>query len=794
MLSCSHLVEKKGLICYKERVMKKVVLLLLFTCIPLLLFGQEMVEKIEIVGNEHVTRETVMYYLSSKEGNPFSEELLRKDLRVLWATGFFSNIKMEKEDGARGKIVRIIVEENPIIKNITYKTGRKVNENDIVERLKEENEYVLPYSYYNPYKIQKVKKAIQDLLFEKGLTSAVVEVETLEKGKNEFEVIFDINEGPRVKVGAVKFEGDPKVLQSVLSSAMKENKKHGLISWIRGKDVYKENKLDEDLDAIREKFKEFGYMEATVGEPRIEEMTRTSLFLKKKKMVRIVIPVDAGYLYRVGEVKVEGNEVVGTKFLRDLIKFKEGKIYSTKEREESVKEIQEMYMDGGYLYAQVFPVENLDPKRKRVSVTFNIFENDVVFLNRLEFKGNTYTKDKVLRREMILREGDAFSLALFKNSILRLQQIGLVELEGEPDLKPHPENPSLMNVTLRVQELQRNNIQFTAGYSGYDGAFIGLSYSTVNFLGAGENLNLMVQHGRRIKNYMFGFTEPYFLDLPINLGFNVFNRQTIYPGLFNQKDRGISFLFGARIKGYVRTNLNYSYQFVEIKVPDILDDEGEPIPYYNPYAAWGNQSYHMSSITPTLYRSTVNSPITPTRGSLFLIGCKFAGGILGGDINMIKPHLELTHYQPLMLNHIFGVHLDYQYIQTYGGSDIPIWERFYLGGERSFRGYNIYTVGPRDESGRNIGGEKALIFNAEYIIPFGQQGPVYAILFYDMGNAILQHEKFSLNSMYISTGLEMRIFVPALRVPFRLIFAYNNRPILTDESNFAVRFAIGTTF
>ena len=502
--------------------MKKVIRLLFFLFLPLLLFGQEMIEKIEIVGNDHVTRDTVLYYLSSREGNPYSEELLRKDFKVLWATGFFSNIKMEKEDGPGGMIIRIIVEENPLIKNIIYKTGKKIKENDIVDKLKEENEYLLAYSYYNPYKIQKIKKIIQDLLLEKGLMSGEVDVKINEKGENEYELVFNINEGSRAKVGAIEFEGEPKLFASVLRSAMKENKKHGFMSWISGKDVYKKNKLDEDLEAIREKFKEYGYMEAIVGEPRIEEITKRSIFLRKKKMMKIVIPVDAGYLYRVGEIKIEGNKILATKHLRSMIKLKEGDIYNSTVRGDSVEDIQEAYADGGYLFAQIYPVENLDPKRKRVSVTFNIMEGDVAYVNTLDFKGNTYTKDKVLRREMLIREGGRFSLAMFKNSVLRLQQLGLVELMGEPDIKNDPENPALMDITLNVTELQRNNIQFNAGYSGYEGTFIGLSYSTVNFLGAGEQLNLMLQHGKRVKNYQFGFTEPYFFDLPINLGFRVF--------------------------------------------------------------------------------------------------------------------------------------------------------------------------------------------------------------------------------------------------------------------------------
>ncbi len=227
----------------------------------------------------------------------------------------------------------------------------------------------------------------------------------------------------------------------------------------------------------------------------------------------------------------------------------------------------ETYRDGGYLYAQVVPVENLDPKNKIVNVTFNIYEGDVAYLHRLEFRGNNYTKDKVIRREMLLREGDRFSLAYFKDSILRIKQLGLVDLEKEPDIKPNPEDPTQIDVQVNVKELQRNNIQFTAGYSGYEGTFVALSYSTVNFLGAGENLEFMAQHGKRVKNYSFGFTEPYLFDQPITLGFNIYDRRINYPYLYDQKSKGIDLTLGARLIGYWRANITYSYQNVDVTVP-----------------------------------------------------------------------------------------------------------------------------------------------------------------------------------------------------------------------------------
>ncbi|UCC40046.1 MAG: outer membrane protein assembly factor BamA [Candidatus Aminicenantes bacterium] len=768
--------------------MKKIILATILLLLPLILYSQQVIEKIEIAGNERVTQETILYYLSSREGSYFDIELLKRDFRVLWATGFFSDIKIEESDGSTGKIVKITVEENPIIKEITYKTGKKLKENDIVDKLKENDEYILPYSYYSPHKIQKIQSRIEELLLEKGLQSGEVKVATNKKGKNEVEVVFDIKEGPKTKVGEVVFEGNPKLLPSVLIGGMKENKKHGLLSWITGKDTFKKNKLNEDMASLKRRYQEHGYMEATIGEPRMEEITKRSIFLKKQKMMKIIIPVDAGYRYMVGEVKIEGNKIINTKYLRDLVKLEEGKVYNIKAREKAIEKIGELYRDAGYLWAQVMPVESLDPKNKKVNVTFNIHEGEVAYLNRLEFKGNTYTKDKVIRREMLVTEGARFSFAWFKDSIRRMQQLGLVELEGEPDIRPSPENPTHLDVTMSVKELQRNNIQFSAGYSGYQGTFISLGYSTVNFLGAGEKLDITVQHGKRIKNYIFGFSEPYFLDYPITLGFNIYSRYIVYPWLYDRKGKGIDFIFGARIKGYWKTNVSFGYEDVEIDFPG---EEGEEIdPIYS--LMYGLRNYAISSISWSVYRSTVDHPLTPTSGTMYLASCQFAGTFLGGDIDMLKPRFEWTFYKPVVSNHVVGLHLQYSLIKPIRDSQIPYWERFYLGGERSIRGYDIYTIGPRSERGTNIGGEKSLVLNAEYIVPVG--GPLYAILFHDAGNAYAKEQKINFKNLFTSTGLELRIFVPALRVPFRLIFSYNNRKIYASDTNYSFRFAIGTTF
>jgi outer membrane protein insertion porin family len=785
--------------------MKKWIVGLFLLMVPLLSFGQELIEKITIVGNERVTPETVMFYLSAREGDYYSDELLKKDFMVLWSTGFFSNIRIEQASGAKGKIVKIYLEENPVIKTIAYKTGKKVKEDDIVNKLKEKDEYVLPYSYYNPHKIQKITKTIEDLLAEKGLHAAKVDVETSKKGKGEVDIQFKIDEGPKVRVGEVEFIGKPKLPQSTLREAMKENQQLNLLSWVTGKSLFKQNKLPDDLANIKKKFQENGYMEATISEPRIEEVTKRSFpFFKKQKMMKIVIPVNAGYLYRLGEVKIEGVKSFSAEKLKALIKLEKGEIYRTSIREKSVKDIQEVFTNYGYLYGQVIPVENLDPKNKVVNVTYNLYEGEICFLRRLEFKGNLFTKDKVIRREMLISEGEVFRLALFKDSVLRVRQLGLVDIEKDPDIKPAQDDPTQLDVMVNVKELQRNNIQFSAGYSGYEGMFVAASYSTVNFLGAGENLELTAQVGKRVRNYVFGFNEPYLFDYPLSVGFNIYDRYMVYPYLYNRKGRGIDLTLGARIIGYWRSSLTYGYELVDISQPQTQSGETETFnssslssSYYDPYSqglmGWGH--YIISSVSPSLYRSTVDSPLTPTRGTMYMISLKYAGTFLGGEIHMIKPRFEFTHFQPIIRGQSLGFHIEYSYVKPLRNSEVPFWERYFLGGERNIRGYEIYTIGPRDEQGSNIGGLKSMVINAEYILHVGgQDSPLYLIAFHDMGNAYSQQERLSLKNMYMSSGVEARIFVPALRVPFRLIFSYNNRRIYRDDSNFAFRFAIGTTF
>ena len=365
---------------------------------PLILFGQDTIEKIEIFGNGRVPRQTILHYLYMREGKMFVKNMLQKDFEALWSTGFFSDIKIEERQGEQGKILEILVEENPFIVRITYESGKNLKKKEIIAWLKEKGEYISPHSFTSASQIQRTKKSSEELLLNQGFHSGNVDIVKNEQENNDHQMVILVNPGKRIRLGKIVFEGDLKLPENILRAAMPENKEHSIESWLMGKDIFKQNKLDEDLASIKRELQEHGYMNAAVGEPKIEDITKRTLFPKTMVMKKITIPVQAGNQYFVGSVDLEGNEVLSTENLKKLITLKKGEIYSIKTRDSSVENIRALYLKNGYLYSQITPFESLDHETKQAHVRFSIFEGEVAYLSKLEFRGNSFVKDKIMRK------------------------------------------------------------------------------------------------------------------------------------------------------------------------------------------------------------------------------------------------------------------------------------------------------------------------------------------------------------------------------------------------------------
>ncbi|MEI6614412.1 MAG: outer membrane protein assembly factor BamA [Chrysiogenales bacterium] len=748
----------------------------------------EIIEEIQIEGNKKISRETVQFYIKSRPGSIFDEGKLKDDFKILWETGFFENIRIESDNGSKGKIVRFILSENPLISAVTYKTNKKVKESDITQKLLDSNITIQAFSYYSPAKIRRAKKIITDMLLEKGFNQASVTIdEKIDNGQIALNILVD--SGPKTRIFNVVFPGlNAKLLApGFLRRGMKNNQSHSLLSTVLGKDVFNREKINDDLEEVRLRFQQKGYLEAKVGNPELSWLNQKTVLGKVQKMLIVSIPVEMGPCYRTGNISIDGNKVIRGDFLKQMIALKKGEIYDIKKRNKSVEAIQKFYGSLGYFYAQVAPRENLDPIKQIADLTVNIQENEVVYLGKLEFTGNTFTKDHVIRREWFLREGLRLNINALEDSIKRMKQLGLVTVEKMPEIKPDPQDPQKINITADVKEVNRQMINFNVGYSGYEGWFLALGYSTQNFLGMGETFSLNLQQGTIAKTYQFAFTEPYLFNTQASFGIDVSKTYYRYPNLYTRQGEGFNISTATRFWKFWGASLVYSWENVAIS--DVNENYSQNS-YYSYYYTDGKRV--ISAFSPTIYYSTVDSPIFPQSGSKFLATYRYTGGLLGGDIYSHKLKLEFVKFLPLWSNHVLGLHTVYEAIEPFGGKAIPFYEKFFLGGERSIRGFEIYTLGPRDSNGSVLGGNQSLYFNLEYAIPLTQQFSF--VFFYDVGNTYNSGTPVKLSDVYQSTGLELKIFVPMLNVPFRLIFAYNHRLLQPEDNHFVFRFAVGPSF
>ena len=764
--------------------MRRIAIFLLF---GLLIFAEK-IEKIEIVGNKKISDDTIKYYLTIAEGEEYREDILPRELQALWNTGFFEDIRILVADGRKGKIIRIEVKERPIIKEVKVVTDKYVKPKDVEERLREKGAEIIPYSYYNPKKVANAKKVIEEFLQEKGYALGEVNVEE-KRDAEEVSIVFHVKGKGKLKIAKIEIVGNQIVPDEVLIRGIKSLKTLNPITYFSSKSNYSLENLKKAKEELREKYLNLGFLDVDVKDARIEvvEGKAFPFFGQKKKMLKVVFEVDEGNLYRIGKIKIEGNKAIPTRILRSLLLIKENQIYSLEKRNESIKNIQEIYGIKGYFYAQIYPIEDPKPEEKIVNITIKIQENKRVRLRYLEFKGNTYTNDKVLRREFLIREGDYFNIKAFENSIRRIRQLGIVEIKEMPEVKPAGDDE--IDLVVKVEEMHRNQIMFQGGYSGYEGYFVGFSLSTVNFMGKGESVSLFLQYGSRFKSYSIGFTEPYIFDKPMVLGFDVHDTLLVYPYMFTRRSKGGSINFGWRWKTFWHFNIAYSNE--NVSITDVNEDYIKHFPWYFQYFWLGTRK--IAAISPTIYRSTVDSPLFPTTGTMYMYRLKFAADFLGGEVNFIKHVAEFVHYHRFRWGHILGMRFQLQYMKALKESTIPIYERIFLGGERSLRGFDIYRVSPTTPEGYRIGGTKSILFNLEYEIRM-KESPLSIVFFFDAGNAFAEDQNLSVKDLYYCMGVEGRVFVEMFRMPFRLIFSYNPKIPYPTERTFAIRFGVGRTF
>jgi len=814
--------------------------------------------------------QTYLYYIQTQPSRssdgvwvPYDEQAeakLRDDFRRLWGTNFLDNLWVEVLDepydnGVIGKRVIFHMEERPRVKIVDYTGSSKVERTKIDEKMKELGVALRLDSFLDEGAVRRVKSIIQDFMSEKGYQFAEItsKVETLPGGPKLVKVIFDVQEGPKVRIREVDFDGNEALSDRTLRRRMKETKQHGAFSWLTGGGTFKEAKFEEDADLVVAHYRNKGYIEARVGTPELKTLQDSPD--GKTRWIQVRVPVTEGPRYKVGEFTFAGNTVVKSEGLRPLFKLERGDWYSEKRIRDGLRKSQEVYGGGGYfeftgypdLKPQAAATGPLDgPAEPTVDVTMQMQEGEQYFVNRITFTGNTTTRDTVVRRELRLIEGSVFNTEALKYSVRRLNQVGYfkqLEEGGQGiDVKKTPNEKNKVDVTLKLEEQNRNQLTFGAGVSQFEGFFGQLSFQTANFLGRGESLTVSLQGGSRAQNYQVAFTEPFLFDRNITGGVDVYKRSLNYIGQFTQASTGGNVTMGFPVADFSRVFVNYSFE--QVKVLDLNTAYTNPVLLaQNPFLAdslligqGGTRT--ISKIVPSFSFNTVDNPIFPSTGRRLTASFEYAGP--GGDTFFIKPTLEGVGFWRLTPRMSVGSRAQFQYVRPYGDTkQLPIFEKLIQGGEYSIRGYDIRSVGPRDiNSGIVLGGNKSMLFNAEYLLQIA--GPVRLVLFYDAGQVRDIGQSFGMkedilevvpptppllvdplaftgfidpnapgpttrsigrqSAFKTSTGAEIRFFMPVLNVPFRLIFAYNPqrggvlRNNLTPAQKFQFRFAVGSTF
>ena len=766
------------------------------------------VASVKIEGNQRIATETYLYYISTKAGAAYDEQQLRDDFRRLWGTGFLSDLSVLTEQTAAGVDVVFKVEEKPLVKLVEYSGNKKVTKDDIEKKLQDMNISIRIDQPFDPYVAKKITNEIEKLMVEKGLQFGTASYKT-ESMAGGSKVVFVVDEGPKVRIGKIEFEGNTVFTDAKLRKKMKDTKQHGMFSWATRKDDFEKEKFEKDMEKVRELYYDDGYVNAKLDEPKIELYDdKGGLFGGKTKRIKMTIPVEEGNQYKTGEITFEGNTVFTDEQLRPLLELKQGTVFSRGLLKKGMEEIQKVYGDQGYIYASLGPVFNPDEENKIINVPIQVEENGQFFVNRIEFTGNTYTRDKVIRREMLVQEGELLRVTRFRDSIDRIYRLGFFD-DLKPNIQPSEGAQNRADISIDVKENKRNEIRVGGGYSEFEGFFGNVVFSTKNLFGTGKVFTINIQSGSRYDNYGVEILEPYFMDRPLSLGFSLYNTRADYydTTVYNyiQETVGGSLTAGFNIYHDFKGLVTYAYQVVDITRPSGVvagnDQIDEIFPGYN----LQQNDRTESRLIPQLVRSTINNPTDPSRGTRLIVSNVITGGILGGEVNYYKPAISWTHYRAgFSKKHYFAYNLELAYGTGFGGMLLPYYERYFLGGERSIRGYDVRFVAPVVKNPlTNVpfiaGGNKSFVANVEYVIPIG--GPLKFATFLDYGNAFMEGQGIDFTDMRGSTGLELRFLAPFLSTPFRFIYALNfNRgelmtlPTAYQPKHTVFRFSVGTTF
>jgi len=707
---------------------------LFFACILLAATGaaqQGVIEGIVIHGNRRIPAETIRARMFTKAGDVYDQAALERDFNSLWNTGYFDDLRIEREASAKGWIIHVYVKEKPTIREIKYVGLSSVSQSDVLDKFKERKVGLTQESQYDPTKVKHAEVVIKELLAAHGHQFATVRSEVRPIPPAAVALTFVVKEGPKVKVGKIAFEGNKALGTRELRSAMKNLKPIGIPHSIFLENLfartYDSTKLSEDAERVRYYYQTKGYFKALVADPKtqIHDTSGVRWYWPFKsspgKAVDITLPVEEGERYRLKEITFSGNKAVtNTAGLRALFKIKDGEIFDTEAVRKGLEGLRKAYAALGYINFTPVPNTEADDEKKLISLRIDVDEGKQFFVRRIEFQGNTTTRDKVIRRELALEEGQVYNGNLWELSLLRLNQLQYFEAlkaEQSSEIKQNVQD-STVDITLKVKEKGKNSIGLTGGVSGLAGGFIGLNYTTNNLFGKGESLSLQFQVGQYQRNETLSFTQPYLFDRPLQFGWSVYhtsynynqaaltsiqlNQSVALPASyqallqnFTQTSTGATMSLSYPIKrSFKRVGITYSFDNSSVQTFSTASTD-----YFQTLAFRGISGPNAlngiitSKFVPNFSYNRIDNPQRPHSGQSVYFATEFAG--LGGNVKYIKPVAEYKKFIPVNKGrNTFGFRVLGSWISGYGGQVAPPFDRFYMGGDTDIRGFDIRAISP----------------------------------------------------------------------------------------------------
>ena len=717
------------------------------------------IKDLAVEGVKRVQEAVVLGRVKTAIGSPFNPTLLSEDIRSIFGLGFFDDVQLRVEDFEGGVKVTFVVTERPFVRDVDFAGNKKLSTTELQEKID-----LKLGSVYNPVDVQRALEKLKDFYEDEGYFEAQITPNVEKFADGDVRVAFSVIEGRQIKIDKIVFQGNKGLTAKQLKDALVTRERQFFI--IRGK--VQRQRLEQDVDQILALYNDHGYIQARV------DATDVTVD-RNRALVTITFTLVEGPQYRVGDVTLKGVTLLPESELVRQIRLKKGDVYSLSAVRDSRRGIENLYSTIGRASADVVPKTEQAQVASVLHVSFEIAEGPEVFVERINISGNTRSQEKILRREIPLHEGDLYTLQKRERARQKLVNLGYFE---KVDITTQPgSDKTRIIVNVDVTERPTGIFSLGGGYSSVD-SFIGtIDLAQRNFLGRGWEAAVRIRAGANSRQGVISFTEPWLFDRPLSAGFDLYQTEREFTE-YNYESLGTGLRLGHPFAEFWRWNLGYRASrdrvsdLVDSTSLEIRDQEGTRV---------------TSAVSGSLGRDSRDAVVAPTKGGQASLQVEFAG--LGGDSRFVKTGALTTHYQPLWLNHILAGRIEAGYGFGWSDKPLPIFERYYLGGPNSIRGFKFRQVSPRDEAGIRVGGTSEVLGNAEYIVPlpFG----IRLAGFFDIGNVYGFGTDFDLTDLRKAAGGGVRWQSPF--GPIRLDYGFN-LDRRTGEDAGAFHFSVGTPF